>query len=132
MVGEQFIFPEMPLTPGATCHTPTRSWACGKGSGLISTLFTTLKMAVVAPMPSASVTSAVAVNPGAWARRRSTCFSGPMVGITERGASGFAKFRIVDEKHVPLDKLKHVALARPLSLDNPDSYDASGKSARMI
>jgi hypothetical protein len=34
-----------------------------KGSGRSSTAFTTLKIAVFAPMPSASVAMAVAVNP---------------------------------------------------------------------
>ena len=36
----------------------------GKASGRRSTPLTTLKMAVFAPMPSASVRMAIAVNPG--------------------------------------------------------------------
>ena len=41
--------------------TTTRS-ACGKGSGASSTDCTTLKIAVVEAMPSASVTTAAALN----------------------------------------------------------------------
>jgi hypothetical protein len=52
----------------------TKSWERGKGSGLISTPLTTLKIAVFAPMPSASVISAMAVNAGAIPNRRKTCF----------------------------------------------------------
>src|SRR5580692_9579612 len=82
MVGVQLISPSIPLIPGATCQTPVNSSAFGYGRGLISTAFTTLKMAVVAPMPRASVTSAMVVNPGAHARRRNTNLSELMVNIT--------------------------------------------------
>ena len=41
------------------------------GSARRSTPFTTLKMAVLAPMPRASVINATAVNPGRWRRPRS-------------------------------------------------------------
>ena len=40
------------------------------GSGRSSTAFTTLKMAVLAPMPSASASTATAVNPGFLASTR--------------------------------------------------------------
>ena len=46
--------------------------SCGlrTGSVLISTLFSRLKIAVLAPMPSASERTATAVNPGLAARMR--------------------------------------------------------------
>jgi len=51
-------------------HT-LRLTACGYGSGLISTEYTTLKIAVVAPMPSASVSTAANVKAGRRAKPRS-------------------------------------------------------------
>ena len=42
----------------------------GKGNGSSSTALTTLKSVVVAPMPSARVSAAVAANPGARPSRR--------------------------------------------------------------
>ena len=42
----------------------------GNGNGLSRTPLTTLKIAVVAPMPIASVSTVVSVNPGAFSRRR--------------------------------------------------------------
>jgi hypothetical protein len=38
--------------------------AFGKGSGRRSTVLTTLKMAVVAPIPKASASTVTSVNPG--------------------------------------------------------------------
>ena len=61
-------------TPGATCQIPTSDSDCGYGRGLSSTPFTTLKIAVLAPMPSASVTTAIPVNIGARFSRRKTCW----------------------------------------------------------
>ena len=61
----------MPI-PGAASHTPTSGSGSSKGSGLSSTPRTTLKMAVLAPMPSASVKTAISVNMGARSRRRTT------------------------------------------------------------
>ena len=43
--------------------TDTRRWDAGYGNGRSSTALTTLKIAVLAPIPSASVTTTVAVNP---------------------------------------------------------------------
>jgi len=60
--------------PAPTCQMPTRSWLCGYGRGMISTPFTTLKMALLAPMPSASITSARIVSAGARPSRRKTYF----------------------------------------------------------
>ena len=54
----------------------TSSSASGYGSGLISTPYTTLKIAVVAPIPSASVNTAAAVKPG-WRRRPRTAWRKP-------------------------------------------------------
>ena len=42
----------------------TRRPGSGNGSGLIKSAFTTVKTAVLTPMPTASVTSAIAVKPG--------------------------------------------------------------------
>ena len=43
---------------------------CGYGIGSSNTALTTLKIAMLAPMPRASVTSAAAVNPGVRSRAR--------------------------------------------------------------
>jgi hypothetical protein len=43
----------------------TRRSACGYGSGVSSTAFRALKIAVLAPMPSVSVATTTAVNAGA-------------------------------------------------------------------
>ena len=48
----------------------TSRWGSGYGSGLRTAPRTTLKMAVFAPMPRASVTTASSVNPGARRRPR--------------------------------------------------------------
>ena len=58
------------LTPGAVCHSATSCPACGYGRGFSSTPSITLKIAVLAPMPMASVTSEMAVNMGDRASRR--------------------------------------------------------------
>ena len=59
-------------SPGAVCHRPTSRSGSSNGSGLSRTPRTTLKMAVLAPMPSASVKMAISVNMGARRRRRAT------------------------------------------------------------
>ena len=46
-------------------HTSTRRSASGNGSGFSSVLLITLKMVVLAPMPSASVSIATSAKPGA-------------------------------------------------------------------
>jgi hypothetical protein len=51
--------------------TLTRRSASGYGSGRSRTAFTTLKIALLAPMPTASVATATSVKPGAWRSRRS-------------------------------------------------------------
>ena len=56
------------ICAGIVITTRTRRSACSNGSGRSSTVFTTLKIAVLAPMPRASVSTAIAVNAGA--RRR--------------------------------------------------------------
>ena len=45
-------------------NTITRRSAAVKGSGCSRTALTTLKIAVLAPMPSASVRTAMALKPG--------------------------------------------------------------------
>src|SRR5215469_13437660 len=91
MVGEQFTSPVIPATPGARCQTPTSRSALGKGSGLINTPSTTLKIAVVAPMPSANVISATAVKAGAFPSRRKTNGSALMQTHTTEGPLRFAR-----------------------------------------
>ena len=46
----------------------------GYGSGLSSTVFTTEKIAVLAPIPSMSAATAAIVNPGVCRNMRSECF----------------------------------------------------------
>jgi hypothetical protein len=55
--------PRVPRWTFATV-TRTRRSGSGYGSGLKSTEFTTEKIAVFAPMPSASASTATAVKPG--------------------------------------------------------------------
>ncbi len=52
-------------------HTTARRSGSGYPRGLSSTALTTLKMAVLEPMPSASVATAASVNAGARRRERS-------------------------------------------------------------
>ena len=61
------------LTPGAVCHRPTSRSGSANGSGLRRTAFTTLKIAVLAPIPNASVINVASVNTGVRARRRAAC-----------------------------------------------------------
>src|SRR3954454_10666558 len=56
--------------PGAECQTPTRRSASGYGRGLTRTPLTTLKIAVLAPIPSPSVRTATTEKSGARNRRR--------------------------------------------------------------
>jgi len=51
-------------------HTTTRRDGSLYGSGVSSTPFTTEKIAVLAPMPSASVSTTMSVKPGLFARVR--------------------------------------------------------------
>src|SRR5882762_2519758 len=57
----------------------------GKGNGRSSTPYTTVKIAVLAPMPRASVKTATAVNPGFFASIRKayrmSCQSVPMLRL---------------------------------------------------
>jgi hypothetical protein len=62
-----------PPKPGAVYATDTSSSAFGYGSGLRSTLLTTLKTAVLAPIPIASVNRAITVNVGLRRNNRSPC-----------------------------------------------------------
>jgi hypothetical protein len=55
--------------PFQSASTWTRRSASGNGSGRSSTAFTTLKIALVAPIPSASVSAATSVKPGDCASR---------------------------------------------------------------
>ncbi|HYT68786.1 MAG TPA: hypothetical protein VEL51_20345 [Vicinamibacterales bacterium] len=55
--------------PSVVWYTPTSRSDSGYGSGFSSTPLTTLKIALFAPMPSARVTTAMRVNPGALNKR---------------------------------------------------------------
>src|SRR6266542_858000 len=58
------------LSPGARCQTPTRRSGSGNGSGFSSTPYTTLKIAVLAPIPNARVRTATAAKPGCFRSMR--------------------------------------------------------------
>ena len=49
-------------------QTQTRRLGSAKGSGCSNTAFTRLKIAVLAPMPKARASKAIAVNPGRFDR----------------------------------------------------------------
>ena len=58
--------------PGALCQTPTSRSGSLKGRGFNRTPFTTLKMALLAPIPTASVVTATIVNNGVLTNLRVT------------------------------------------------------------
>ena len=68
----------------ARSKTETRRSACGYGSARSSTPFTTLNIAVVAPMPSASVATATTLNAG--------------VRASDRAANRMSRNDVVDER----------------------------------
>ena len=78
-------------------HTDERS-DCGYGNGVRSTPCTTLNTAVVAPIPSASVRRATAVNPGARAsiRARMAEVALKVVQPGERASVAMKIFRVCD------------------------------------
>jgi hypothetical protein len=61
------------LTPGAVCQSPTSRSGSANGSGLSRTVLTTVKIAVLAPIPRASVINVANVNTGVRTRRRTAC-----------------------------------------------------------
>src|ERR1041385_6241095 len=63
------------LIPGAESQTATNSSGWGYGKGFRRIPLTTLKMAVFAPMPTANVRVATALNRGARPKLRRTCQS---------------------------------------------------------
>src|SRR5438309_6678258 len=67
--------------PRSLCTTPscTNRSGCSTGSGSNTAVFTTLTMAVVAPMPSARVSTATAVKPGFFSNWRKANFKSVMV-----------------------------------------------------
>ena len=52
------------LSPGARCQTATSRSGSWYGSGFSNTPYTTLKIAVLAPIPNASVRAATVAKPG--------------------------------------------------------------------
>ena len=68
MDGERFSAPDAldPPAPGATCRSAINSSERGYDNGLSSTLLRTLKTAVFAPMPTASVNTTTTVNVRLW------------------------------------------------------------------
>ena len=50
---------------GILLHNPHQLLRVGNGSGRSKIVLTTLKTAILAPMPSASISTAINVNPGA-------------------------------------------------------------------
>ena len=93
------------FTPGAVCHTPISRFGSGNGKALISTLLITLKMAVLAPIPKASVIIVASVNRGVRARRRNVCFKSRIISgkshssriLDERSSSSRRSFIFVDQ-----------------------------------
>src|SRR5262245_27700327 len=73
-------------------HATTRRSCSGKGSGRSNTAYTTLKIAVFAPMPNASVTTAIKLKPGFFnnirAPMRRSCQSVRIIGFRFQ-VSGF-------------------------------------------
>src|SRR5580658_424651 len=68
----------------------------GNARGLSSTVLTTEKMAVFAPIPSASADIAVAVKPGLWRSRRKACFtSNQKVSINRLDAAAWRMYCIL-------------------------------------
>src|SRR5437879_5764983 len=72
-------------------------WGSGKGNGRSSTPYTTVKIAVLAPMPRASVKTATAVKPGFFASirkaYRKSCQSVPMLRLPAlRSDARFLRF----------------------------------------
>src|SRR4029453_8638643 len=62
------------FTPGAFCQAPPSRSGSGNGKALSSTLLITLKMAVLAPIPNASVTIVARGKRGGRAGRGNLCF----------------------------------------------------------
>ena len=58
------------LSPGARCQTPTRRSGSWNGNAFSSTPYTTLKIAVLAPIPKASVRAATTAKPGCFRSMR--------------------------------------------------------------
>ena len=86
---------------GCRSQTITRRSGSAKGRGRSSTAFTTLKIAVVAPMPSASTAIAVTREAGRFAQQAQgepRIAGGPLQGGPAPGfAGGFAHQRYVAE-----------------------------------
>src|SRR5580704_7088901 len=61
---------ELSSNEGVLEYTATSRSGSGYGSGFSNTPFTTENSAVFAPIPSASVSTAIAVNPGFFSRTR--------------------------------------------------------------
>ena len=73
------------------CQAPTSASGSSKGRGFSKTPLTTVKIAVLAPMPSASVSTETAVNKGVRASLRNTYLSFIVLELLTVGCS--EKFR---------------------------------------
>src|SRR5262249_38046856 len=73
------------------CQTITSRSGCGYGSGRSSNALMTEKMAVLAPMPSASVTIATSVTPRVLSITRAAYFTSCHMVVSSLQASGLSK-----------------------------------------
>ena len=93
------MLPGRPGNPDVVCQTLTRSSARGYGRGLIRMLSITAKIAVVPPIPSASVRIAAAVNVGVFRRRRSAWRVSP-TSVSVNGSPSLVAIDFLDGFHV--------------------------------
>ena len=69
-------------------HQDDDAVGSGNGSGFSSTVLTTEKMAVLAPIPRASAEMAVAVKPGLWRNMRKACLTSAAIRVVRRRLGG--------------------------------------------
>src|SRR5262245_26616112 len=105
-----------PGAPGAVCCTEISRPASGYGRGFSSTPFTTLKTAVLAPIPMARVRIPAAAKPGLLRSVRRE--NRTLRAISSRNESVFIRrderpFRITDKLITPSKDLPHIDGALP-------------------
>src|SRR2546426_3154684 len=94
------VAPDNPTAP-IVFSIQTRRFGSRNGRGRMSRALTTLKIAVLAPMPSASVSTATAVKPGFFNNWRKANLRSFMFTIDER-----AKHQTPNTKHQRTSKLQ--------------------------